>query len=64
MKKTMILTMLAATTMMLTACSTDSPYDAYNSNLNPGTEGGFPGSGDTSNGGSGTSTAASGELTT
>ena len=60
----MILTMLAATTMMLTACSTDSPYDAYNSNLNPGTEGGFPGSGDTSNGGSGTSTAASGELTT
>ena len=60
----MILTMLAATTMMLTACSTDNPYDAYNSNLNPGTEGGFPGSGDTSNGGSGTSTAASGELTT
>jgi hypothetical protein len=64
MKKTMILTMLAATSMMLTACSTDSPYDAYNSNLNPGTEGGITGGGDIPNTGSGTSTAASGELTT
>ncbi len=63
MKKTMILTMLAATTMMLTACSTDSPYDEY-SNFNPGTNGGVPSSGDIPNGGNGTSTAGTGELTT
>ena len=60
----MILTMLAATTMMLTACSTDSPYDEYNSNLNPGTDGGVPSSGDIPNGGNGTSTAGTGELIT
>ena len=60
----MILTMLAATSMMLTACSTDSPYDAYNNNFNPGTEGGITGGGDIPNTGSGTSTAGSGELTT
>lgn len=59
----MILTMLAATTMMLTACSTDSPYDEY-SNFNPGTNGGVPSSGDIPNGGNGTSTAGTGELTT
>ena len=64
MKKTMILTMLAATTMMLTACSTDSPYDEYNSYLNPGTDGGMPSSGDIPNGGNGTSTAGTGELIT
>ena len=61
MKKTTILTMLAATTMMLTACSTDSPYDAYNNNFTPGNEGGTPGSSTT---GGGTATAGSGELTT
>ena len=59
----MILTMLAATGMLLAACSTDSPYDAYNSYYNPGTEGGMPTGGDAQSGGSGSSTAGLGELT-
>ena len=52
---------LAAFLVVLTACSTDSPYDDYTNYYNPGTQGGFPGGGTTSSG-EGTATAGSGEL--
>lgn len=51
---------LAAFLVVLTACSTDSPYDDYTNYYNPGTQGGIPGGGTSS--GEGTATAGSGEL--
>ena len=54
---------LAAFLVVLTACSTDSPYDDYSNYYYPGTEGGIPGGGGTTpGGGSSSATAGSGEL--
>ena len=52
---------LAAFLVVLTACSTDSPYDDYTNYYNPGTQGGIPGGGTTPSG-EGSTTAGSGEL--
>ena len=54
--------MLAAVVAALIACSTDDPFDSFYGNGNSVSERTAPSGGDMMNGGSGSSTAGSGEL--